>query len=149
MAETDLDQAVRLQVFGETAGTGQVPQAPAIAAALERSPAEVEAAIQRLAADRVWILAPGTTTIWAANPFAAVPTNFRVEAQGRTYWGICIWDALGIPAALGVDATITTRCGDGDDELVLEISDGELVRGAGVIHFAVPARQWWENIVFT
>ncbi len=120
MTDADLDQAVRHHVFDQAAETGQVSQAPAIAAALGRPQVEVEAAIRRLAADRVWILAPGTTTIWAANPFCAVPTDFHVEAQGRTYRGICIWDALGIPAALGADATITAG-GDDGEAPVLEV----------------------------
>ncbi len=84
-----------------------------------------------------------------ANPFCAVPSNFRVQALGRTYRGVCIWDSLGIPAALHADATITTRCGDCDDELGLEVWGDELVRGEGVVHFAVPADRWWENIAFT
>ena len=150
--ETDaevLDQAVRLHVFRQAADTGQVPQVDEIAAAVGSPRPEVEEAIRRLAAGRVWFLAPGTATIWAANPFCAVPSNFRVSALGRTYWGICIWDALGIPAALDTDATIVARCGDCDEELVLEVRDGALARSEGVVHFAVPAARWWENIAFT
>lgn len=144
-----LDRDVRVFVYGRTAETTRVPKPAEIAAALGRAQPEVEEAIRRLAADRVWFLAPGTANIWAANPFCAVPSNFRVQALGRAYWGICIWDALGIPAALHADATITARCGDCDEELVLEVRDGELVRGEGVVHFAVPAVRWWENIAFT
>ena len=144
-----LDREVRVFVFRQAADTGRVPKPDEIAAALGRPQPEVEEAIRRLAADRVWFLAPGTANIWAANPFCAVPSNFRVRALGRTYWGVCVWDALGIPAALHADATITARCGDCDEELVLEVRDGALARGEGVVHFAVPALRWWENIAFT
>ena len=144
-----LDHDVRVFVFRRAAETARVPKPPEIAAALGRAQPEVEASIRRLAADRVWFLAPGTANIWAANPFCAVPSNFRVQALGRTYWGVCIWDALGIPATLHADATITTRCGDCNEELTLEVRDGALVRGEGVVHFAVPAVRWWENIAFT
>ena len=148
--ETDaLDRTVRLHVFGEAAATARVPQAAEIAAALGRSQPEVEASLLRLAASRVLILAPNSTTIWAPNPFCAVPSDYRVEAPGRTYWGICIWDALGIPAALGADATVRARCNDGDDELVLEVRGGALVRSEGIVHFGVPAVRWWTNIGFT
>lgn len=143
-----LAEDVRRYVFGQAAETGQVPQAPQIAAALERPLSEVEEAIARLGEGKVVILAPHTLTIWAANPFAAVPTGFRVEARGRTYWGICIWDALGIPAALGADALVSASCGDCGEALSLRVREGRLAGGEGVVHFAVPASRWWENIGF-
>ena len=139
---------VRIYVFGEAANTGRVPQPPEIAAALGRSQAEVEEALRRLAAGKVLILAPNDGNIWAANPFCAVPSPFRVEARGKTYWGICIWDALGIVAALGTDAVIRTACGDCSEPMLLEIAAGKLKRSEGIIHFAVPAHHWWDNIGF-
>lgn len=144
----DVDQAVRVQVFRHTAKTARVPRSEEIAAALERSPVEVEDALRRLAANRLLVLAPATTNVWIAPPFCAVPTDFRVQADGRTYWAICIWDALGIPAALQADATITTRCGDCGNELGLAVRQGRLVRSEGIVHFAVPAMRWWENLAF-
>jgi hypothetical protein len=148
-AET-LDQDVRLHVFRQAADTARVPSPGETASALGRPQPEIEGSLRRLADGHVLILAPGTTNIWAANPFCAVPSNFRVSALGRTYWGICIWDALGIAAALHTDATVTARCSDGcDQEIVLEVRDGALVRGEGIVHFGVPAARWWENIGFT
>ena len=144
-----LDREVRLHVFGRAAETARVPGPAEIAAALGRPQPEIEASLRRLGAARVVILAPGTANIWAANPFCAVPSNFRVQARGRTYWGICIWDALGIPAALGADATVTARCGDCEEELVLEVRGDALARAEGVVHFGVPAIRWWDNIGYT
>ena len=85
-----LDRAVRIHVFRESADTARVPTPADLALALGRAQEEIEDSLRRLAAARVVILAPGTATIWAANPFCATPSNFRVEALGRTYWGICI-----------------------------------------------------------
>lgn len=146
---TALDQQVRVHVFGQAAATADVPQAAEIAGALGRATAEVEASLVRLAAGRVLILAPNSATVWAPNPFCAVPSDTRVEALGRTYWAICIWDALGIPAALHTDATVRAGCGDCGDALVLEVRDGALARGKGIVHFGVPAARWWENIGYT
>lgn len=140
---------VRLYVFREAAESGEVPQPPRIAEALGRPEADVQEALRHLAAARVLILAPNGTNIWAANPFCAVPSGFRVDAGGKTYWGICIWDALGIAAALGTDAVIRTPCGDCVDSLTLEIQGGRLVRSEGILHFAVRASRWWDNIGFT
>jgi len=148
--DTDaFDRSVRIAIFSEVARTAHMPHADDTARALGQPRAALEAAIQRLASSHVLILAPGTHNVWAANPFCAVPSDFRVDALGRTYWGICIWDALGIPAALHADATVTARCGDCGDHIVLDIKDGSLVESDGIVHFGVPAAQWWENIAFT
>lgn len=144
-----LDRDVRLYVFRQAAETSRVPRPGEIAAAFGRPQAEIEESLRRLAAGHALILAPGTVNIWAADPFCAVPSNFRVTALGRTYWGICIWDALGIPVALHCDGTVTARCGDCDQEIVLAVRGGALARSEGIVHFGVPAAQWWDNIAFT
>ena len=144
-----LARDVRLYVFREAAATAQVPQAPQISRALGHAEPDVRGALLALAAGKVLILAPNDGNIWTANPFCAVPSGFRVSAQGKRYWGICIWDALGIGAALGTDAVITAPCGDCGARLTLEVRDGQLVRDEGVVHFAVPAHHWWDNIGFT
>ena len=143
-----LDRAVRLHVFRQVAETARVPKPDEIAAALGWPLLEVEEALRRLAAARLLILAPGTANLWLAPPFCAVPTDFRVSAAGRTYWGICIWDALGIAAALRADATIMARCGDCGDELVLQVRDGRLDRSDGIVHVATPALRSWDNIAY-
>ncbi len=145
----ELARDVRLHVFQEAATTGRVPQAPDISQALGRSEADVRAALHDLAAAKVLILAPNDGNIWAANPFCAVPSGFRVAAAGKLYWGICIWDALGIAAALGSDAVITAPCGDCGVGMTLEVRDGHLARSEGIVHFAIPAHHWWDNIGFT
>ena len=144
-----LAREVRLYVFRQAAETGRVPQPPQIAEALRCTHAEVQEALKHLAAGKVLILAPNDGNIWAANPFCAVPSGFRVEAGGKAYWGICIWDALGISATLGKDAVIQAPCGDCGDAMRLEVRNGELVHSEGIIHFAVPAHHWWDNIGFT
>jgi hypothetical protein len=149
VASEDLTREVRLFVFRQAADTARVPQPREIAAALGHPQAEVEDAVKQLAAGRVLILAPNDGNIWAANPFCAVPSAFRVEARAKTYWGICIWDALGVVAAIGTDAVIRAACGDCSEPMLLEVRGGKLTRSEGIIHFAVPAHHWWDNIGFT
>ena len=144
-----LAQEVRRYVFRQAADTAVVPQAAEIAIALGRREPEIRAALHQLAAGRVLILAPNDGAIWAANPFCAVPSGFRVQASGRRYWGICAWDALGIAAALHGDATITATCGDCSAALTVAVRDGAVQGDRAVIHFAIPARHWWDNIGFT
>src|SRR5688500_1347390 len=98
-----LARDVRMYVFTETAATAEVPQAEAISRALGVAEDDVRAALHHLAANKVLILAPNDGNIWAANPFCAVPSPFRVDVAGKRYRAICIWDALGVAAALGQD----------------------------------------------
>ena len=95
------------------------------------------------------VLAPGTLDVWMANPLSAVPTPFRVETEGRGYFGNCVWDALGIPAMLGVDGRVDTSCPDCGEPLTFSVRESELEPVDAVAHFAVPAVRWWENIAYT
>jgi hypothetical protein len=151
MSEADeaLDRRVRLLVYDRFVEHGTPPTVDEVAAALGVEPAAAADAFRRLEAARTLVLAPGTTSIWMANPFSAVPTPFWVESAGGAWWGSCIWDALAIPALLGEDATVSTSCGDCGEPLRLSVSDGALEPTDCVAHFAVPARRWWENIGYT
>lgn len=115
-----LARDIRIHLFREAAATARVPQAPDISRALGRSETDVRAALHELAVAKVLMLAPNDGDIWAANPFCAVPSGFRVTAAGKQYWGICIWDALGIAAAIGADAVISAPCGDCGAAMTLE-----------------------------
>lgn len=140
------DSTIRIHVFTTIAQTARVPTVQDIARALGQPQLAVEESLRRLAAGRVIVLAPGSLNIWMANPFSAVPTSFRAYANDQRYYGNCIWDALGIPAILHADARIEARCGDCGDALHLEVTAGGLTRSEGLIHFAVPAARWWDNI---
>ncbi len=143
-------QDVRLFLFAQAAETTRVPQAAEIAAGLGRPVEEILAALRQLADGRAIVLEPDRTRIWAAPPFAATASNFRVDIADRQYPAVCVWDALGIPAALGAgDAVVRTTCGDCGEPMSLELRDGLLTNRAGVVHFGVPARHFWDDIVFT
>lgn len=78
-----LVQEVRLYVFRQAAETVNVPQPPQIAEALGRPETEIQEVLRYLAVDKVLILAPNNSNIWAANPFCAVPMGFRVDGRVR------------------------------------------------------------------
>ena len=144
---TPLERRVRAHVYGWLVGTGRAPDADTVAAALSSTASDVRVALERLAAAHALVLAPGSTDIWMAHPFSALPTDYPVTAGDRSYFANCAWDAAGILAMVG-DGRCRTTCADCGDQLVFDVDGGDLV-GAGVVHFAVPARRFWDDIAFT
>ncbi len=143
---SDFDLRVRAHVYDATIQEGTPPRLAAAASALGASEGEVRESLRRLAAARMIVL-QSDDEVLMANPFSAVPTPFPVVAGGRSYYGNCIWDALGIPAMLWRDAVIDTSCADCGTAARVEVTGGA-VRGDGIIHFALRARDWWKDIVF-
>jgi hypothetical protein len=84
-----------------------------------------------------------------ALPFAAEPTDFRVTTARGAWWANCAWDALAIAAAIHQDAHIAPTSSDNGAPVALDIRDGQLDHADGFVHFRVPARHWWDDIVLT
>lgn len=141
-----VDEDVRWQVYDVTMREGAPPLAARLSASMNRPPAEISASLERLAASRMLVLRDGEVLM--AGPFSAVPTPFRVRTSRFSCYGNCIWDALGIAATLQSDVTIDTSCGDCAAAMHVAVRHGEVI-GTGLMHFALPARQWWQDIVFT
>ncbi|MDX6552843.1 MAG: hypothetical protein QOH74_1331 [Gaiellales bacterium] len=100
--------------------------------------------LRGLAAKHVVVLdeEAGSPRVRMAHPFAAHHDGARVDAGGRTWWGNCAWDGLGIVAALGLrEATVTSN------GIEVPVRDGRAVSNA-IFHVAVPARDWWADIGF-
>jgi Alkylmercury lyase len=127
--------------------TASVPTADQLAAQLGLPLTEIRDSLERLAVGHALVLQPSSREILMANPFSAVPTPFAVRAAGRLYFGNCIWDALGVPAMLKADGQIATSCGCCGEAMTLEVVDQRLKPASGVVHFAIPAKRWWEDIV--
>jgi hypothetical protein len=130
---TAQELALRRRVMESFAATGEPPRVAD------------EPALRRLAEQHVVVLeeAGDGPRIRMAHPFAGHRDGARVDAGGRTWWGSCAWDGLGIVAALGLqDATVTSN------GRVVRVQGGRAVDD-GVFHVAVPAREWWADIGFT
>jgi len=143
-----MDSAVRVEVYRFFVEQGRAPVPAELAASLGMAQADVEESLYRLADDHALVLAPGTPYIWMANPLSAMPTPYCIEAAGRTWFGNCIWDALGVVAMLGGDGTVRTWCADCAQQQVVDVAGNALVGGDGVVHYAVPAAHWWDDIGF-
>jgi len=140
---------VRRYIYDQIIETSIAPSAADTAKAFGRREADIEASYQALAAMRSIVLRPHSTTIWMAMPFSNTPTAFTVIARGRAYYANCAWDAFGVPALLHADARILTTCADCGRSLERRITAGHLSEPGGVVHFAIPARRWWDDVGFT
>lgn len=150
MPEEDFDTEVKLAIYQITADTGSIPNAGEVARAIGSSEEAVIAAFSRLHGKRLLVPEPGDPVrIRMAPPFSGIPTSFPVDAGGRRYYANCVWDAYGIAAALHADAIIPATDGFSGEPLTLEVRNHQPVRQPYVAHFAVPAAQWWDDIVFT
>jgi hypothetical protein len=147
-SEERQDRRVRAHVYDRALTAAVVPRRTAVAEALGLPEAAVAESFGRLAAGRVLVL-DERGEILMAPPFSAVPTGFLVESGGRSWWGNCIWDALGILVMLRRDGRVLASCGDCGTAMTLVVARGGLQPAEGLAHFAVPARRWWDDIVFT
>ena len=144
----ELDYEVRRLIYDDLIESSAMPAAVQLADRLGRDIGEVMASFGRLKEGHVLVLQEGDQEVLMANPFSAVPTPFIVYIGDKSWWGNCIWDALGLAAMVGGDASITTACGDCNDAMQVRIQGGS-VGGEGIAHFSVPASRWWDNIKFT
>lgn len=145
---SDLDPKLRLFVYREMIRRGRAPLVAEMAKGLRRPVREVRAALARLSESHAFMVQENGE-LWRVAPFSAVPTAFPVRVGNRSWFGNCIWDALGIPAMLKKDAMIDAACGCCNLNLPVEIRRGRLRQTEGIIHIAVPARDWYKDVVFT
>ena len=145
----EFDRDVRLHVYAHFVEHQRPPTTEQTAAAFGVSSQAVRDAFQRLAADRALVLRRNSNEVLMAMPFSAEPTRFEVTAEGRMWYAACAWDALGVPAMLHCDAFIDTSCGDCEQPLQIEVQSGSVIGSSALIHFAVPATHWWDDIEFT
>jgi len=143
------DNDVRLAIYRFFRDHGRAPSAAEVAATLTTPERDIEASFRRLHDSHVIVLKPESSDIWMANPWSAVPTPFEVQAAGRSWWGNCVWDSLGVIAMLGSDGSVTTPCPDCGETLSLAVAQRRLQPAQGVVHFAVPAAHWWDDIGYT
>ncbi len=125
------------------------PTVAETAAALDVSSDDVRAAYERLHNRHALFLTPGSHEVRMAHPFSGVPTAFQVEVRNRMYFANCAWDALGIPAALHADARINARAGDDPEPIELVVEAGQVRGWDGVVHFPLPFRRWYDDLIET
>ena len=147
ISDSDLD--IRYRIYRHFAEHGRAPGYAEIARAVGAPSEAVRAAYHRLHERHMLFLEPGSDAIRIANPFSAVPTPYTVTAGERSWWANCAWDAFGIAVALGIDARISARYPGNAGTVDLEIADGKVDGKGNLVYFALPFRQWYDDLVYT
>ena len=129
--------------------TTRAPSVDEIAARFTLSHDEAASVYEALQNRHAFFLNPGTHDVLMANPFSNVETPFRVHANGKTYYANCAWDALGIPAALHSDGDVEAACSQSGDHIALQVRNGSVSESDVLIHFLVPFKHWYDDLVFT
>ena len=124
--------AFRAILDGQPATVAELP------ATLGFPPAVVEAAVRNLTERGTMTVESHTKWIVGIRGLSLVETNHRFTLEGRQLYAWCAVDAVGIPAALGADATVESRCHHCQAPLILELRGGAVIKAPqGMVIWAV------------
>jgi hypothetical protein len=84
-----------------------------------------------------------------AGPFASKPTGYEVRGAKVTWWANCAWDMYGVAHLVNEPVTLTATCADCGEQLSATGDFAALRQLPGVVHFLVPAREWYKDVGFT
>jgi Alkylmercury lyase len=143
-----LEKRLRILIYRHFIQKGRAPKLAEMAKMLSRPLLDVRAVVERLGQSHA-IVPQEDGELWRAAPFSAIPTAFPVEVGKRSWYGNCIWDALGILAMLHKSGRVLASCGCCNSAMPLRVKNGDLAPAEGIIHIAVPASHWYDDIVFT
>lgn len=125
------------------------PTVSEIATRFECSASEARKGLQTLTEYHGVVLHPNSDEVWVAHPFSVAPTTCVVSSGKRKWWGNCAWCSLGVMHLAGQTATLKTRLGAIGDEVSITVENGELLDKNYVIHFPIPMRNAWDNVIYT
>jgi hypothetical protein len=148
MTATTLDSRVHHELLEGIVRTGHAPSVAALAGAVGVPSEEVALSLRRLHDGHALVLHPGTVDIWVAQPFSMSPTAVWVATGAdRGFWAPCLWCAMGIVTLAAPTATIHVRLAGEAEETCIRIDEGRLVDDTPLVHFAIPARAAWSNVL--
>jgi Alkylmercury lyase len=142
------DNRLRLLIYSQMIRRGKCPTVAEMADTLAVPTKKIRASLARLSETHAFMLQENGE-LWRVAPFSAIPTAFPVCVGKRSWFANCIWDALGIPAMLGKETHIGASCACCNFDMPIHVKAGKLVPAKGIIHIAVPARDWYRDVAFT
>lgn len=141
------DGQVRAEIYRQFRHLAVTPTVSTVATSLRLPIHAVEGAFVRLAESHAIVLDDESHDIRMAHPFAGSPTGFVASIGDRSWDANCGWDAIAILALLG-DGQVRAPDPLGGEILTWSVHRGQ-VAPEGVVHFLVPASEFWDNIGYT
>jgi hypothetical protein len=85
-----------------------------------------------------------------ANPLSAIETDYRVKVGEHWLFANCAWDTLGIAAMLRADVTIEARLPLSKELVTYQVKSGELIVPSNLlVHYSLPVKHWYDNLIHT
>jgi hypothetical protein len=145
----EFQDQIRIQVNRYIFNNGFAPTTIELSNLLKVDENDIKAGLKQLADNHAIVLHPNSFDIWVAHPFALFPTLFWVESGSRKWWGNCSWCSLGIASLTKSDTKIFTKlCGE-KEPLRIDVIDGKVVQKDLLVHFPIPAKRIWNNVIYT
>jgi len=141
--------ALRVFVYDDLLDRGTPPSIGDIAGRFAVAPNEARRALAELRIGKTILVHPHSGEIWMAGPFSAAETPYRVTLGRRQWWANCAWDMLGVAVLVGATVHVDARCTDCGEAISMRCSPAAPPNDKGVVHFLLPARQWYDDIGFT
>lgn len=145
----EIQDKIRLQINRFIFNNGYAPTIHELSLILNTDENIIAAGMKQLMDNHAIVLHPNSFNIWVAHPFALYPTLFWVESGGKKWWGNCSWCSLGIVALTKSDARIFTKISGEEEPLRIDIINGKVIQGDLLVHFPIPARKFWDNVIYT
>ncbi|MFJ9371351.1 organomercurial lyase [Nocardia sp. NPDC101769] len=147
--DSDIAEAVRLDIYRALADTGHLPDLNVIASRHRLSRDDFFGVIEQLGAERHFGLRDGRIVL--AHPFATENFGFSVMSQTALWWGGCSWDSFAIAhlvsgAAPMLVATVCPACAKPH---AWRVGTDTAPEGNQVAHFLVPMKQVWDDVLHT
>src|SRR5690606_23751955 len=110
----------------------------------------VQQALERLHDAHHIFLDPDSHQLRMANPLSAIETDYRVKVDDKWFFANCAWDTLGI-AAMTVDSvTVEANLPRSREIVTNPVTSGQLIAPSGLlVHFSLPVRLWYDNLIDT
>ena len=151
----DLQKNVRKYIFDHFEEYTTAPVLEQIMREFELDRASAFKVLADLQTARHIALLTGTQRILMAFPFSSIVTPFSVKVAGKAkgYFANCAWDAVAIHVALAKEQWISSYCHHCSQDIGIHLKDRRVISQHSayqpLVHLALPASKWWENIVLT
>lgn len=122
---TDPEKALRRSLMDAIIDSGRPVNAQELVSEGTLSP-DAPVLLERLIAKRA-VVVDGSGSIQFIYPVSALPTPHRVQLQdGRCFSAMCAVDALGAAFTFEQDTTVTSRCSECSEPILVRVQSGNI-----------------------